>query len=81
MRTKNLALINNLNPPSNPLTKGNQQQLAEIINQMDSNQSLWLSGYLAARAELYHDEDSTHKPAHIDHKQVCLLYTSPSPRD
>ncbi len=70
MSTKNLALINNLNLPSSPLPNDKQQQLAKIINQMDSNQSLWLSGYLAARAEFYNDSNLTHKLTQTDNKQA-----------
>lgn len=46
-----MALINNISNSSNPLRDDDQLQLVQLINQLDVQQSLWLSGYLAARAE------------------------------
>ena len=52
MNSKNLALIHNISSSTNPLGDADQLQLVQLINQLDVQQSLWLSGYLAARAEL-----------------------------
>ncbi len=48
MNLNTLALINN--SPSNQLSDEQWQQLNESIKLLDQQQSLWLSGYLAAQA-------------------------------
>lgn len=53
MNATTLALINNINSVANPLADEQQLQLVQLVNQLDSSQSLWLSGYLAARAETH----------------------------
>ncbi len=52
MNLKNLALINNISGEQKPLDDDKQHQLIDLINQLDAPQSLWLSGYLAARADV-----------------------------
>ena len=55
MNLKNLALINNISSKNKPLDDDQQHQLIHLVSQLDASQSLWLSGYLAASADIQTD--------------------------
>jgi sulfite reductase (NADPH) flavoprotein alpha-component len=61
VNAKNIALINNISNSTNTLPDEQQQQLIQLVKQLDSPQSLWLSGYLAAQAE-FQSLGSNQKP-------------------